>query len=131
MDSEWARMRCRKEGLAARFRVWAYAKTKQRELVVRIPGQLVQRRRFPFYFISLHYIMVSWPASLRMACLLVASHSRASCIFTMYMFLQPASFYLFFVMILVIACRIKMPAFSTSFLESPFVTQTFSAGLCV
>lgn len=53
--------------------------------------------------------------------------------FTMYIFLQTFSrhVYLFFVMILVMACRIKVPAFSTSFLESPFVMHTFRAGRCV
>lgn len=36
--------------------------------------------------------------------------------------------YLFLVMIFVMACRMVVPAFSTSFLESPFVMQTFKAG---
>lgn len=42
-----------------------------------------------------------------------------------------AHFYLFFVMTLVMACRIRVPDFSTSFLDNPFVKQTLSAGLCV
>lgn len=34
-------------------------------------------------------------------------------------------------MTLVMACRISVPDFSTSFLDSPFVMHTLSAGLCV
>lgn len=34
-------------------------------------------------------------------------------------------------MTLVMACRIRVPDFSTSFLDNPFVKQTLSAGLCV